>query len=274
MRCLVTILGLSMLSQSCSIHFDLSRPQVWAEESESIRLPAQGQKTIDAKTQNGSIVVRAADVDSVEITARKKAGGDDSAEAAERLKDVRIDHEVRGDVVHLSWSGSGVDRDSWIEVSFDVCVPRSMAVELLTYNGSIDVTGVRGDCRGRSHNGSVSVDGESVVVDLQSFNGSVRAAGCPGTIHLQSHNGEVEATLRAPAKVEGSIQTMNGAVTVRMCEGASARLEARSMNGGVSVDVGTIHCSSDRDTIKVDLGAADTTLEVRSMNGAVRIQSL
>jgi hypothetical protein len=161
--------------------------------------------------QNGGVVVRGWDEDSVLVYAKIQSWGDSEEEARALAREVRIvtDGGIRAE------GPSGMRRHRGWAVSFEVYVPRRTDLDLETENGPLSVREVTGRMTLAAHNGPVSLDG---------VGGSVRARVQNGPLHVELTGTRWEG--------EGlDAETVNGPAVIAIPENYSAELETGTVNG-------------------------------------------
>ena len=175
------------------------------ERVETEAFAAEGLASIDVRNSAGSVRVVATDGDTVEVR----------AEISDGLRSTGERREVVGDVLELNGTCPLIGSD-WCRVSYEISMPRSLALVVRADNGSVDVTGL------------------TAPADIDSDNGSIEASGMAGTLRLSSDNGSVEATALRSANV--TADSDNGRVTLEFAA-APTTVVATSDNGSVEVTV-------------------------------------
>ena len=209
-----------------------------------------GQLAIDA-APNGGIEVKGEGRGDIVIQAKVTAWAGTAQRAGELMAGVRVDaasDKVSADGPHTS------GRESW-SVSYRVAVPTQMGLDLKTTNGGIKIE---------------NVDGR---LDFTTVNGGVKLTDVGGAVHGRTTNGGVEVDLDgATWQGEGlDVETSNGGIRLRVPEQYSARLEAGTVNGGISVDMPiTLQGRIDRE-ISTNLGGGGPLLRLHTHNGGVRV---
>jgi DUF4097 and DUF4098 domain-containing protein YvlB len=69
-----------------------------------------------------------------------------------------------------------------------------------------------------------------------------------------------------------SLRTTNGAITLRLPEGTNASIDARTSNGAIRSDLPVTIGSSSRNRLQGTLGRGGPTIEMRTTNGAIRLE--
>jgi Toastrack DUF4097 len=203
---------------------------------------------------NGGIDVKGWDHKEIRVQALVRAWDTDESDAADVLSRITI----RTDGV-IEPDGPRNRHEAHWAVSFRLMVPEKSNVELDTSNGGISVTGVTGDLRLHTNNGGLS---------LEDVGGDVRGRTTNGGIHVALKGKSWQG--------DGlDLRTTNGGINVEMPAGYSADLEARTVNGGVSSDVGSRReLRGDRDgkRIRATLGDGGATLHLETTNGGIRLR--
>jgi Putative adhesin len=175
------------------------------ERTEINTYPSAGLTTVDIGNDGGSVRIVATDGDEVVVR----------AEISEGLRATGERQEVVGDVLELRATCPNFGSD-WCGVSYELQVPRDLALVVRADSGSVDVTGMTG------------------VVDVDADNGSVELTGLRGTIRASTDNGRVEGfDLRSQSV---TVDSDNGGVTLEFTE-APTTVMATTDNGSVEVVV-------------------------------------
>ncbi|MES2179416.1 MAG: DUF4097 family beta strand repeat-containing protein [Gemmatimonadota bacterium] len=205
--------------------------------------------------QNGSVRVEGWDNTDVKVVARIQTNAESDRDAADLLKDVRINSDDR----RITADGPRTDRgwrnrDHW-SVSYVVYVPRRFDVALDASNGSLAVTGVNGR------------------MDLRTENGSVTLTDIGGDVRAHTQNGSLSVQL-AGAKWDGSgldAETQNGSVRMGIPSSYAAQIETGTVNGHVTTDFPVTLQGRIGRTLSLPLNGGGTRLRATTTNGSVTL---
>ncbi|MDP1570890.1 MAG: DUF4097 family beta strand repeat-containing protein [Vicinamibacterales bacterium] len=202
---------------------------------------------------NGGISVQAWDQDEILVRAIVNAQAETEADAKRIASEVQV--QTGGGRIAATGPDLGNRRrESW-HVSYRVFVPARTNLDLNSRNGGIAIRGVQGSIRFETTNGGVT---------LADLGGDVRGA---------TRNGGLNVTLGG-AQWDGAgldVETSNGGVNLRVPDGYSAELTARTVNGGLRSEVPlTVQGRIDRE-INSTLGSGGAPVRVRTTNGGLRI---
>ncbi|MCL4846314.1 MAG: DUF4097 family beta strand repeat protein [Acidobacteria bacterium] len=238
---------------------------LWADDFQWSGAVAPGQ-TFEVRGVNGSIAVEPASGALVELVARKTGRRDDPASVS-----IEVVEHAGGVTVCAVYpsTGSGENRcaprgegrmnvrDNDVQVDFEVRLPAG--VDLLA----------------RTVNGSVKAEGLGARVDISTVNGSVVVA-TEGLAQAKTVNGSVTARV-GRADWEGALafSAVNGAVTVHLPDDVSASVRAKTVNGSISTDFPlTVQGRVDRRRLDGTIGAGGRTLDLKTVNGSIRLKRL
>lgn len=221
-------------------------------EVREIAVPAGTTLAVDA-APNGGIEVSGSARGDMVVRARVSAWADSDQRAREIMAAVRVD-AAADKVTADAPEGTG-RREGW-SVSYRIAVPTRTSLRLDTTNGGISVA---------------DIDGH---VEFKTVNGGVKIASVSGEVKGRTTNGGVDVDLDgATWQGEGlDVQTSNGGVRIRIPEQYSARLEAGTVNGGISTDLPlNVQGRIDRQ-ISASLGAGGPLIRVQTHNGGVKLE--
>ncbi|NUO63606.1 MAG: hypothetical protein HOQ11_03985 [Gemmatimonadaceae bacterium] len=211
------------------------------------------QLAIDAGP-NGAISVVGGDVDSVVVVAKIVTQAESDSEAADLAKQVSV--QVSSTSVSAKGPSTHGRRSWW--VSFDITVPRALALSAETTNGPISLEGLSGRVEARAVNGPVS------VYDMS------------GDVTGRTQNGPITAELRG-SKWNGrglDLETQNGPVTLRIADGYNAHLETGTVNGPMRFDFPVTVQGRITKRLSVDLGSGGPTIRAVTTNGPVTVRRM
>jgi hypothetical protein len=216
---------------------DVSRP-----------LSPNGELTLD--NTNGSVRVATWDEPRVRIEATK------GAPTRETLREIEVVVEGEGDRVSVRTRqprrrlfGPGG------QVEYRLTVPRGARVLVKTVNGAVELDGVEGGVR------------------ASTVNGSVEAARIAGEVDASTVNGSVQVSMaRVAAESRNRLASTNGTVRLTLPRGASADVEAGTVNGSA-------HCDFDLDEgarvgrrkLEGRIAGGGARFELRTVNGSASI---
>ncbi|MHC4174985.1 MAG: DUF4097 family beta strand repeat-containing protein, partial [Planctomycetota bacterium] len=202
--------------------------------------PLSAGSTFAAQTHNGSITVYGADVADCNLTATITARAA-TEEAAKKLAEkTTITLEPLGNKLTAKIEKPTILRmGQSVAVSLDVQVPDHTSLELITHNGSVEITNITGQVNGATHNGKVTAEQVCGTAKLQTHNGSIRCKEISGDTQLKSHNGSVKVYYAegAPPICNVSLITHNGGIDFTAPPDFSAEVEASTRNGSIKTDL-------------------------------------
>ena len=146
-------------------------------------------------------------------------------------------------------------RDNDVNVEFEVRVPRDVAFEGRTVNGSIKAE-VEGLASVTTVNGSIEVEAGSLT-EATTVNGSIRAT--------------VRSGVSSPDDIK--LTTVNGSVRLNLPENVNANVTAKTVNGGIHSEFEQIEVRKKWGPRSAEgrLGSGGRELELTTVNGGITI---
>lgn len=222
-------------------------------EMREMSIGAPTRLTVDA-SPNGGISVAGESRADVLVRAKVEANAPSESEAKSILS--RITIKTAGGEVSAD-GPTGLGRQTWWSVSYEVFSPQRIDLNLKTVNGGIRISSVSGDVGFRATNGGVNLSGLSGKVTGGTTNGGVNVS-----LDGDRWNGELM-----------DVRTTNGGVNITLPGAYSARLEAGTVNGGFSSDLPvTMSGAMDRKNIEATLGSGGAPIKIHTTNGGINIR--
>jgi hypothetical protein len=144
-----------------------------------------------------------------------------------------------------------------IRIRYHAKVPRSTSVYLRTVNGGIRATGTEGS------------------FDVATQYGSVEAEFGGGGGRIETVDGSVELTMRRfSEKGDIEVKTVHGEIELVLPEGSSAKIEAKSAAGGVSIELPLREQTvAKRGLVEGVLGAGSGAIRLETVTGDITVTS-
>jgi DUF4097 and DUF4098 domain-containing protein YvlB len=123
---------------------------------------------------------------------------------------------------HFRWFNN-----EWIEVAFEIEVPRKFNLDLQTSGGNIEVENLEGDIEGETSGGNLTCEDVSGTVRMETSGGNVDIRRVSGDFNLETSGGNMFAQeVTGPLHME----TSGGNIDVRECDG---KLYASTSGGNI-----------------------------------------
>lgn len=204
----------------------LAAPAV--QDDFSWRRPLAAGKTLEIVGVNGSIEVVGTSGRDVEVLAEKRGRRSDPAsveiEVVEHANGVTIcavyPAARTGEPNECRAGGKGRmnTRNNDVKVTWTIKVPQGVLFYGRTVNGEVSARGLTAETDVRTVNGSISVETTSWA-------------------NASTVNGSIDVRMgRADWEGDTELSTVNGGITVTLPAGASTRVDATTVNGGMSTD--------------------------------------
>lgn len=215
---------------------------------------AQPGEQLVVELDRGSIEIKTADSDAVEIEVTRKAGGS-QAKAQKILQDHEVTTSQVGGKVEVRAEYKGPKSSGWfrrgpeLQVSCRVIVPRKFDVDLKTAGGSIKVGELTGKVQAHTSGGSMKFEkiegpvtahtsGGSITVNSAKGNTDVKTSGgglslsyIEGDVNAQTSGGSIRAEKLTGKSV---VRTSGGSIEVADIKGV---IDARTSGGSISANL-------------------------------------
>lgn len=222
--------------------------------------PLNSNGRVSLSNVNGSVVVEAWDRNEVKVEYTKIASSKERLAEVDVRIDSRADHlEIETDYDNWkSRSGDDWKRNGKLQVEFRLMVPRTAFLnEIETVNGSVTASNFTN------------------FTKISAVNGSVTGTNLRGTVNLKTVNGEVVADFdRLESGNKITLSTVNGRVNLTIPSDANATINADTLNGNISNDLGLPIRKGKyvgRD-LYGRIGTGDVRIKLDSVNGGLSIR--
>jgi hypothetical protein len=268
------LLCLAMLLAGC---FNIGCCSMRAKYERTMQLsaPLSPGSAFEAQTHNGSITINGADVAECNMTATIVARAATDEEARELAEKVNVTLVPSGNRLITKIDKPTRLINKSVSISLDAEVPKQTDLDLVTHNGSVEISDIKGLLDATTHNGKVTCERISGTTAFKTHNGAVTCGDISGSTQLKSHNGSIKAfyTDTAPAVCDISIVTYNGGIELKTPPGFSAHVEASTHNGSINTNLPiTVSGKISKSKLTGTIGAGEGQLHLETHNGSIRIR--
>jgi hypothetical protein len=224
-----------------------------------------GGQALEVRGVNGSIRAGASSGSEVEVRTRTRARRSDPSsvriEVVEHVGGVTVcavyptPDRARGNGCEPGERGRMNIRNNDVRVDFDVLLPAGVDFVARTVNGDIEALELGGDVHATTVNGDV---------DLKTT----------GFGRAETVNGDIDAILGATDPHGDAVfETVNGSVTLDLAADVNADLNAKWLSGRFESEIPfTLDGRTGRQSASGTLGVGGPELDVRTINGSIRIR--
>ncbi|RKU05946.1 hypothetical protein C6502_20890 [Candidatus Poribacteria bacterium] len=216
----------------------------------SFQVTPGGRLTVDS--DRGSIEVRAADRDQVDVKIERKVKRGRKWSVEEVLEDLPItfDHSDGGVTIRAKYG----EKNSWpwnrernrLGVKFLITVPQRYNVDLKTLGGGISVADLAGEVRSQTSGGSLRIGSIKGPVWGRTSGGSIKLEGTQGDADVKTSGGKITI-----GSVAGAVQakTSGGSISI---DKATGGVNAKTSGGSITVEevMGSINAKTSGGSIK------------------------
>ena len=222
--------------------------------------------TVVVSGGNGRIIVRSGTDGTVVVHATLRKPDDLEYEAAQEGDTISVEAKERKDFGIFNFGNSpGAD--------IEITAPSNTRMELRTSNGSVEVYGMHQSGTVRTSNGKIVMEDVTGDFDISTSNGRVTITLASGSFDVETVNGRIEFDGEIAPGGGNRLTTVNGSVRIKLQGTPSVRLDASTRNGSITTGLPILTTSSgDERHLVGTIGAGDSELFVRTINGSVAIQ--
>ena len=202
---------------------------------------------VEIVNNSGPIEAVVGPAGAVDITAVFEAAAMTEARANEMLNEVKVEDSAAPDHVRVATARGGGRSGGrgGLGVAFKVTLPADARLEMTGNNGTFRATNMRGPVKAMVVNGGVELIGLTAGVDAAAVNGhvSVKMDQVTSPMRLEATNGRIALEIPPTAKATLNARSVNGGITVtglNTDEGTGRRirtLESQLNGGGPEIDV-------------------------------------
>jgi len=208
---------------------------------------------------NGGITVQPSDGRQVEVRVERTARASTDEAARAMLEGVVMGETVSPDRVRIDTGGAGsgsrisIGRNG-VSLAYHVLVPSNLTMSFETMNGGIRLTGLDGLTTATTTNGGITGERLSGGVKATTVNGGIR-------LEMVSVSDDIE------------VSSTNGGVRLEVPRDTRATLDARCVNGGITVDseLSVNATEQSRRTLTGALNGGGSRIAAATVNGGIRI---
>ena len=161
----------------------------------------------------------------------------------------------------------GSSAKGWVD--FKIKVPRELDLDVENVNGSIVLSGVRGDLKIATVNGAVTVARASGKIDVETVNGGLDIREAFGEISASTVNGGISASF---SDVSGSanFSSINGGIDLTLPRTSRATFDFETLNGRVISDLPTDPPAS-KHRLDGRLNGGGARIHASTTNGSIEV---
>ena len=214
-----------------------------ASEEWTRHYPLASGGTIEIVNGDGPIDAVVGPSGAVDVAAVIEASAMTEERARELVREMRLEESITPD--HIRVATARRQGRSGVDVSIKVTLPADARLEMTGNNGRLKADGLRGHVKAMVVNGGIELTGLRGTVDAAGVNASVSAkmAEVSGPLRLEATNGRMSLEIPKNAKATLNARSVNGNITVTGLtteEGTGRRirmLESQLNGGGPEIDL-------------------------------------
>lgn len=230
-----------------------------------------GKPDLRVATSDASIRVSTWDRNTIEarVTTEGYKIGEDGLRIIEQQTGNTVNIEVK--FPHETFFSFGYHHR---KVEITVQMPREGNTNVRTSDGSISLTGLKGEMDLNTSDGSLQIEGVDGSLRAHTSDGRISAAGRFDRLDLSTSDGRIDATAQAGSRLNGewNLHTSDGSVTLRVPPTLSANVELRTGDGHIDFDVPvTTQGAIGRNKVNGTLNGGGSLIRIRTSDGSIHL---
>lgn len=266
---LVVLASLSILFEAGCV------PLVKYERVVQLSEPMGQVREFEAETHNGSITINGAAVNMCDVTATITGAAESEEEAKKIADQTQVRLKRVGEKLITRIDKPILIGNRYVGVAYDVTISQQVNLDLITHNGSVEITDTTGKVAAITHNGAVATHNVTGDHRLTTHNGRIECHNISGDVKLETHNGSVDVVYAndAPSPGKVDVVTHNGGIDFTSPPNFSAKVDVSTHNGSIHTSLPiTIVDEVSKKEIRGTIGSGQGRLHLETHNGSIRIK--
>ncbi len=270
-----------ILSVLCGLLIAVSANAATLKENFDKTIRLKPGAVVTLRNVNGGVTFEAWDREEVRVEAVKKvkAGTEEAARKTMSQVQIEVNSDPKGLRIETKVPKQGSGFFDWlfnnqvnVDVTYQVHVPRRVAVDAETVNGGVTLAGTHGRVRVETTNGGIDLKDVEGDVNVSSTNGGISATRISGAVKAGTTNGAIEADLLFfPDGSDLQFETTNGGISVRLPRDARLSVDASTTNGRVDSDFEVPGAQKGKRSLQGDINGGGGKLALSTTNGSIEI---
>jgi hypothetical protein len=162
-------------------------------------------------------------------------------------------------------------------IHIEVSVPQGTVLDVSSADGSLQVSGVKGEARLLTSDGSIHVDNFDGTLHGHTSDGSIQASGRFDLLDLNTSDGSITADVWKGSHMNGdwSVRTSDGSITLRVAEDFAAFIDAWTSDGHIDLQLPVeVSGRIEGKRVRGKLRGGGSTLAVHTSDGSITLRPL
>lgn len=298
---LACLLGLTLFLASSCVYIEGCDygtdwgPTVKHERQVELSAPLEAGSAFQARTCDGSISIEGAETSECRVLATIRAHARTQEKAQELAEQIQVGLEPSARGLSVVIDKPTIIHNAGYGVSLVVAIPTETSLELVTSDGSVHVTNIRGTIAATTSDGNIRVEGVEGNVRLKTSDGSIHLAEMRGDnleartsdggircqniavarliCHTSDGSVHVECAPDAPRAPEMAVTTSDGSITLAAPPDLSAVIDASTSDGSIHTSLPiTVQGRVGKSSLRGTIGAGEGKVTLKTSDGSITIR--
>jgi DUF4097 and DUF4098 domain-containing protein YvlB len=162
-------------------------------------------------------------------------------------------------------------------VRIEVSVPQAAALDISSADGSLHVSGIKGEARLVATDGSIHVDSFDGNLHVRTSDGSVEVGGRFDLLDLNSNDGHIAADVWKGSHMNGNwnLRTSDGSIILKLPDDLPAFLDAWTSDGHIDLQLPVeVSGKVEKNRVRGKLHGGGPTLQIHTSDGSITLRPL
>ena len=159
----------------------------------------------------------------------------------------------------------------------EIIVPQNTVLDIATSDGSLQISGLKGEARLNSSDGSIKIDNFDGTLRAHTSDGSIVAAGRFDLLDLNSSDGSVTVDVWRGSQMaaDWNLRTSDGSIRLRLPSDLPASLDAWTSDGHIDLQLPLEMMGRvEKNRVRGNLHGGGHSIQVHTSDGSITLGAL
>lgn len=243
-------------------------------QDEPVVVSSEGIASFYASTKNGKVLIQPSTDNQVSIAATYRITAIDEKQALEKKEKIRLDVHTEGNklVAEVVYPNKSIVNLFGESVELTVYLPKEIAVESKSSNGTIEIVGMDNVKSAKTSNGSIVLtDSKSDHAVLDTSNGRIEVNRFIGGLDADTSNGKI--IVKGDVTGDWRLETSNGSIEADVPANGSYQYTFSTSNGKIhATNPPFTNRNNSNKKVEGSVNGGQYKLDFRTSNGSITVE--
>jgi hypothetical protein len=162
-------------------------------------------------------------------------------------------------------------------VRIEVNVPQATVLDLASSDGSLHISGIKGEARLATSDGAIHADNFDGNLHARTSDGAVEVGGRFDLLDLNTSDGHISADVWKGSHMNGgwNLHTADGSITLRLPDDLPAFLDAWTNDGHIDLQLPVeVSGRAEKNRVRGKIHGGGPTLQIHTADGSITLRPL